>query len=292
MSTFTDEFERRLRAVLSLRVQAPLPHDIPIEVVGLGGGSDGEEISPRRELELRTTAHPYAAWSYEEPGAWGKLLADLEAIPDAPADPAAFSIDGTEVTAAYRRLVPGNAANGVYVATTAPDVNQIRKTALDVVGPLAPEESELLVMLADKARPRLDGAQLTLAAALAEHGRGLTYLRGDYWSLTVLGLDVAAEIKASAKPASPPLAFVSVGPVRIPIRADEGATQWFAWDALGAKYYLRFRAGRGTVEAVYSTRSNYTVREFYHGGSNEITLEEFAQLAGIDVSQIPEDQRR
>lgn len=81
--TFTEELEHRLRVLLSLRVQAPLPSDIPIEIAPVGGRDDlGNVVG--LELEIRTKRHPYAAWSYQEPGAWEMLLADLAAIPDAP----------------------------------------------------------------------------------------------------------------------------------------------------------------------------------------------------------------
>jgi hypothetical protein len=87
--TFTEELERRLRAVLSLRVEAPLPSDIPIEIAAVAQApEDAPEIDTARPLlEIRTKRHPYAAWSYEEPGAWEMLLADLAAIPDPPQPP-------------------------------------------------------------------------------------------------------------------------------------------------------------------------------------------------------------
>jgi hypothetical protein len=176
MSAFTDDMQRRLRAVLSLRVQAPLPSTavVLVEATAIAHDDGDDRVDVDADLVIRTEGPPHARYSYEEPGAWGKLLADLEAV-------------------------------------------------------------------AEPAKPS----------------------------------------------GTPPFTFVQVEQI-----TPAAPTQWFAWDALGAKYYLRFGWGKGTVEAVYSTGSNYTVREFYHGGSSAITLEEFAQLAGIDVSQIPEEQRR
>lgn len=77
MTDFTEELERRLRAVLSLRMRAPLPTDLPVTLVA----------SKDYKLKIIATAPPYAAWTYEEPGAWGKLLADLAAVPDDPQAP-------------------------------------------------------------------------------------------------------------------------------------------------------------------------------------------------------------
>lgn len=338
---FTDEFERRLRAVLALRAQAPLPADIPVEMYAIGGADiEGNPIP--RELEIRTTAHPYAAWSYEEPGAWGKLLADLEAVGEPAARPltrqesgllAKLNDEGGQHLAATftyplsvlaeRGLIqehgllwyitPAGRAAVEDLRRSGDETDQVHqdprvdritrqgrkngvdpnaftsapRRALDVIAPLSPEESDLLVMLADKARPRLDSAQLALAAALAERGRGLTYLRGDYWSLTVFGLDVAAEIKAAAEPASPPIAFV-----RAERLAGPGVSQWWAWDELGTKYILTFIHGVGTVCTARLGADWPPVRQFEHGTSRQITLEAFAEHAGIDVSRIPEDQRR
>lgn len=83
MTTFTDELNRRLRAVLSLRVQAPLPSDLPVAIRAREGRYDETLGIQRPEIEIVSTQHPYAAWSYEEPGAWEMLLEDLQAIPDA-----------------------------------------------------------------------------------------------------------------------------------------------------------------------------------------------------------------
>lgn len=176
VSTFTEDLQRRLRAVLSLRVQAPLPADIPIEVAPVAVG-DVEGSPARLDLELRTTAHPFAAWPYEAPDAWGKLLADLAMVPDGPA----------------------------------------------VAPPL------------------------------------------------------------------PPRAFV-----RVKMLTNACPSQWYAWDELDAQYYLRYRWGRGTVEAVITPEHEHLlVRDFKHGDELDgvISLDDFARLAGIDVSKIPEADR-
>lgn len=80
--TFTEELERRMRAVLSARVRAPLPADIPVAIEPL------VDYDPSTDdvlgLRLSATAPPYPAFIYEGHDAWAALLADLQAIPDAP----------------------------------------------------------------------------------------------------------------------------------------------------------------------------------------------------------------
>ena len=69
-------------------------------------------------------------------------------------------------------------------------------------------------------------------------------------------------------------------------------SQWDAWDASGRYYYLRFRHGRGTVEAYDNpefwrqTASGRLVSRFEHGDPLDgyIELAEFCQLAGITLS--------
>lgn len=85
MNAFTDELTRHLRAVLSLRVQAPLPSDIPVELWALL--ADADDTGSPRLLAIGTPVPPYAQWNYEEPGAWEKLLADLEAVSGGPTAP-------------------------------------------------------------------------------------------------------------------------------------------------------------------------------------------------------------
>lgn len=207
MSTFTEEMQRRLRAVLSLRVQAPLPSDIPVEMWALL--ADADDADSPRLLAIGTPVPPYAQWNYEEPGAWEKLLADLEAIPDEPTASPGTVIDGTEVAPAYRLLAGGNADNGVYVATV------------------------------------------------------------------------------ESAPATPPLAFVRAERLTGP-----AVSQWWAWDELGTKYILTFIHGVGTVCVARTGETWPPVRQFEQGTSSHITLDAFAGYAGIDVSQIPEEQRR
>ncbi len=70
--------------------------------------------------------------------------------------------------------------------------------------------------------------------------------------------------------------------------------QWDAWDADGQTYYLRYRSGIGTVEAVAtptttpeSLNDARQVAEFYHGDrmAGSIELELFCRLAGIRLAE-------
>lgn len=82
-------------------------------------------------------------------------------------------------------------------------------------------------------------------------------------------------------------------PIRL-VRVEEtiATTEWRAWDEAGAKYYLRFRAGHGTVTRWGGPdKPDTLVSEFQHRGRTQTVLDEFAKLAGIDVSQIPEADR-
>lgn len=195
MSTFTEDFQRRLRAVLSLRVQAPLPSDIPVEMWALL--ADADDAGSPRLLAIGTPVPPYAQWNYEEPGAWEKLLADLEAIPPWP-------------------------------------------------------EAQ--------------------AAAADE--------------LTRLGQEINPEGYRPA-PGAPPRAFVRAERLTGP-----AVSQWWAWDELDTKYILTFIHGVGTVCVARTGETWPPVRQFEQGTSSHITLDAFAGYAGIDVSQIPEEQRR
>lgn len=198
MSTLTDELQRKLRAVLSLRVQAPISSDVPVVIRAREGRYDDALGMQRPEIEIVTTAHPYAAWSYEEPGAWEMLLADLEAIPDEPTAP------------------PDTKAQLGQI------VSKGRKDGISVMAP------------------------------------------------------------------TPPLVFVRVERISEPRRARK----WWAWDELGAKYYLHFVFGQGSVHPVIGGEiAEKPIREFTQGTSNFITLEAFASYVGIDVSQIPEADR-
>jgi hypothetical protein len=70
--------------------------------------------------------------------------------------------------------------------------------------------------------------------------------------------------------------------------------QWDAWDADGQTYYLRFRSGLGTVEAVdtptttaESLDSARLIAEFQYGDSllGSIELDLFCRLAGIRLAE-------
>jgi hypothetical protein len=78
MSAFNDEFQRRLRAVLELRTRAPIPSDAVVTVESRAYGSDDDSRGLDCEIRIST---PVTSYGYDEPGAWPKLLADLEAVP-------------------------------------------------------------------------------------------------------------------------------------------------------------------------------------------------------------------
>ena len=70
--------------------------------------------------------------------------------------------------------------------------------------------------------------------------------------------------------------------------------QWDGWDADGQTYYMRFRSGIGTVEAVptatttpESLNDARLVAEFRHGDNmlGSIELELFCRLAGIRIAE-------
>lgn len=243
MITFTEDFQRRLRAVLAKHTGREIPADVGIDVISDGAGYD-DSRGMDYWIEIRSTGYPYATYSYDEPGAWPRLLADLEAVPDETEE------------------------------------NKQPKTALDVIEPLTSEQSDVLVMISDRGRGRLAGADFSNATGLYEHG--LAYLNSGHWNLTALGRDAVAKIKAAAAPANPPLAFVRVEQI-----TPAAPAQWYAWDELGAKYYLRYRRGQGTVEADIGTdRQPVVVREFRYGDSLDgaISLTDFAEQAGIALA--------
>lgn len=244
MSTFTEDVQRRLRAVLALRSAAPIPSDAVIEIETDYFGSTEDTGGLDLAVKIRT-ADFRAAYRYDEPGAWARLLADLEAV-DAPR-------------------------------------------------PLNPEEGSLLIRLSDlggQVLPDNDGS----VSVLAE--RGLIDRHGDHWYITPAGREAAAEatadrvrrvLKAGA-PKTPPFAFVRVE--KIGSVARSSASQWWAWDELGTRYRLDFAHGIGVVRVAQEPRGHWPeVRRFEQGTSSHITLDAFAGYAGIDVSQIPEEQR-
>lgn len=70
-------------------------------------------------------------------------------------------------------------------------------------------------------------------------------------------------------------------------------SQWDAWDADGQTYYMRYRSGVGTVEAVptptttaESLNDARLVAKFEHGDrmAGFLELDEFCQLAGIGLA--------
>lgn len=242
MTTFTEDFQRRLRAVLAKHTGREIPDSVTVEIVA-DGSSYGDDDSRGMDHEIRIRAMGsgvFAEHIYDEPGAGARLMADLDTV--------------------------------------------------DEPRPLTPAEAALLVKLNDQGGQPYDENDNYAPSVLAE--RGLVDLHGRHWYITPAGRGAATAIRAAVPPASPPFVFTHVEMI-----AEAAPAQWWAWDELGARYYLRFRFGKGTVTAVLGdepTLEDPVVREFVHGDNltSHISLDEFAQLARIDVSQIPEEQRR
>lgn len=78
---------------------------------------------------------------------------------------------------------------------------------------------------------------------------------------------------------------MSIRLVRVVETCGGCPSQWDAWDAEGAYYYLRFRYGYGSV-SIGENDESQQIREFRHGDdmAGIIDLETFARLAGLDVS--------
>lgn len=81
MTTFSDDFLRRLRAVLAKRTGEEIPDDAEVRIVPSAAGNedDSSGLDTALTIETATWSHRF---SYDEPGAWQRLLADLEAVPD------------------------------------------------------------------------------------------------------------------------------------------------------------------------------------------------------------------
>lgn len=317
MSTFTEDFQRRLRAVLAKLTGKEIPDDAVIEVVADGASYD-DSRGMDLELRIRTarSSGMFAEHIYEEPGAGARLMADLDAVGE-PAPLGELTAEAADLLTQMdaqgpRRELPDNGhtkalsergligRNGDYWYVTPAGHDLLAKsarssetkTALDVTGPLSPEESDLLVALYDQGQKPLRSGQLSLAITLAERGRGLTYVRGVYGGLTALGRDAAVQIKLAAEKslAVPPRALARVKAIKPEPTMPQSS--WWAWDELQGQYLLSFRHGIGQVQAVLPSGRWPAVRRFEQGTSSHITLEAFAQHAGIDISQIPEEDRR
>jgi hypothetical protein len=263
MSTFAEDFQRRLRAVLAEKAGREIPPEIEVRVEVDSSGSDDDSRGVDRYLRLETVVPPDAEkrwwktvgarYEYDEPGAFARLIADLDAV--------------------------GMPRSGEA------------KTALDVVGPLSGYESSLLRRIYVEGPQRSSGdAEISrLQSRLAE--RGLIFLSSEQtWRLTALGRDAAAEIVSAPPAESPRITLVRVEKHGAP--PSSSMTLWSGWDELGACYRLQFANGIGVVRAAVGSRPWPELRRFQQGTSNRITLEAFAVFAGIDISQVPEKDYR
>jgi hypothetical protein len=83
VSTFQEDFQRRLRAVLAKHTGATIPDGVLVVVRADGAGYDDDSRGMDHEIVVYADGAPWATCSYEEPGAGARLLADLDAVPDA-----------------------------------------------------------------------------------------------------------------------------------------------------------------------------------------------------------------
>lgn len=81
----TEDFERRLRAVLAAKTGRDISDDTPVRVEAQSYGSDDDTrgIDRALRIEAQSSSGGYDGYDYDEPGAWLRLLADMEAVPDA-----------------------------------------------------------------------------------------------------------------------------------------------------------------------------------------------------------------
>lgn len=84
-SEFSAELQTRLRAALAKQTGRAVPRTAMVEVVADADGDSSDSRGLDRRIELRATDRAsrfYASCEYDEPGAWSKLLVDMEAFPD------------------------------------------------------------------------------------------------------------------------------------------------------------------------------------------------------------------
>lgn len=77
---FTEDFQRRLRAVLSSKTGRKIPESARV-VIGTGAsGSEDDTRGLDTWVEISSGWNEVVAYEYAEPNAWPRLLADLEAV--------------------------------------------------------------------------------------------------------------------------------------------------------------------------------------------------------------------
>jgi hypothetical protein len=83
---FVEDFQRRLRAVLALRTGWEIPESTFVAVSTRYATNDSHELITRGNTgwiglaAVLQEGEFAASYDYDEPGAWSKLLADLEAV--------------------------------------------------------------------------------------------------------------------------------------------------------------------------------------------------------------------
>lgn len=78
--SFAAEFQRRLRAVLATKLGRAIPEASTVTVEAASSGSDDDTRGVDRALRIvaRLPGGGLVDFEYEEPGAWVRLISDLE----------------------------------------------------------------------------------------------------------------------------------------------------------------------------------------------------------------------
>jgi hypothetical protein len=81
---FPEDFQHRLRAVLSWKTGRKIPEGTPVEILTRAEGSDNDSRGLETWITLsafcRSGRKGYVTYGYPEPGAWPRLLANLGAV--------------------------------------------------------------------------------------------------------------------------------------------------------------------------------------------------------------------
>lgn len=79
--SFSDDFDRRLRVLLTAKTGKVIPPESKVTIETTASGNQDDSYGLDRGIEVRAIgAGVYAEVSYDEPGAWLRLLADLDAL--------------------------------------------------------------------------------------------------------------------------------------------------------------------------------------------------------------------